>query len=73
MADELRINMLGPLHIIRGGHALPESVWRSRQERRLLGILLAARGRRVSSEQLIDWLWPEAHAHAAATTLRSTV
>ena len=73
MADELRINMLGPLQIIRGGRVLPESVWRSRQERRLLGILLAARGRRVSAEQLIDWLWPEAHAQASATTLRSTV
>ncbi|MFN8504668.1 ATP-binding protein [Kouleothrix sp.] len=73
MADDLRIQLLGPLAIWRGARALPESAWRSRQERRLLGILLAARGRRVPAEQLIEWLWPDAAHGAAATNLRSTV
>ena len=73
MPDELRIQVLGPLVVVRGGQPLPESAWRSRQERRLLGVLLAARGRRVSAEQLMEWLWPDASPGAAATTLRSAV
>lgn len=73
MADDLRIRTLGPLTLERGAQVLPERIWRSRQERRLLGILLSARGRKVSTDRLIGWLWPDADHGAAATTLRSTV
>jgi len=40
MADELHIFLLGPLVVQRSGRVLPDSAWRSRQERRLLLILL---------------------------------
>src|SRR4051812_7881633 len=60
MADDLRISLLGSLALERGGVALPESIWRSRQEPRLLGILLTMRGARVPAERLIEWLWPGA-------------
>src|SRR5262245_9186698 len=73
MASELRIALLGPLVVTRGGLPILDGVWRSRQERRLLGVLLAARGAHVSAERLIDWLWPEAAPDAAAITLRSAV
>jgi DNA-binding SARP family transcriptional activator len=73
MSDDLRIALLGPLAVTRGGQPILDGAWRSRQERRLLGVLLAARGARVSAERLIDWLWPEAAPEAAAITLRSSV
>ena len=73
MADELHIFLLGPLVVQRSGRVLPESAWRSRQERRLLLILLAARGARVPIDRLLDRLWPDADRAAGATTLRSTI
>jgi DNA-binding SARP family transcriptional activator len=73
MPANLRIAALGSLTATYDGYPIPDSAWRSRQERRLLGILLAARGARVSSEQLSDWLWPEAAPEAAAISLRSAV
>src|SRR4051794_5820173 len=73
MADELQIFLLGPLVVQRGGQILPDSMWRSRQERRLLLILLAARGARVPFDRLLDWLWPDADRSAGAITLRSAV
>jgi len=73
MADELHIFLLGPLVVQRGGRVLPDSAWRSRQERRLLLILLAAGGARVPIDRLLDWLWPDADRSAGATTLRSAI
>src|SRR5258706_8525831 len=73
MADELKIFLLGPLVVQCGGQVLPDSAWRSRQERRLLLILLAARGARVPIDRLLDWLWPDADRSAGATTLRSAI
>jgi DNA-binding SARP family transcriptional activator len=73
MADELRFFLLGPLIIQRSGRILSDSAWRSRQERRLLLILLAARGARVPVDHLLDWLWPDADRTAGATTLRSAI
>src|SRR6266545_1279898 len=73
MSDDLRIALLGPLVVMRGGRALPDSAWRSRQDRRLLGILLTVRGARVPVDRLIEWLWPGADPLVAATTLRSTI
>jgi DNA-binding SARP family transcriptional activator len=73
MADDLQVFVLGRLVVKRGGQALPDSAWRSRQERRLLLILLAARGARVPLDRLLEWLWPDADRSAAAITLRSTI
>ncbi len=73
MADELQIFLLGPLIVQRSGRVLPDSAWHSRQERRLLLILLAAGGARVPNDRLLDWLWPDADRLAGAATLRSTI
>ncbi|NWG22099.1 MAG: AAA family ATPase [Chloroflexi bacterium] len=73
MADQLRIELLGPLTVTCAGHALPDSAWRSRQERRLLAILVAARGRAVAAERLYEWLWPGADVAGAAVNLRSAI
>jgi len=73
MSDDLRISLLGPLTVSHKGVVLPANIWRSRQERRLLAILLTMRGARVPAERLIEWLWPDADPISAATTLRSAV
>src|SRR5215212_8496444 len=73
MSAELHIALLGRLSVTLGGQELPDSAWRSRQERRLLLILLAARGARVPVDRLLDWLWPGADQSAGATTLRSAI
>jgi DNA-binding SARP family transcriptional activator len=73
MSADLRIALLGPLIVTIDGRPLPDSAWRSRQERRLLSILLGTRGARVPAERLLDWLWPDADHHTAATTLRSAI
>src|SRR5918911_510377 len=73
MAEDLHISLLGPLTVSYKGVALPANAWHSRQERRLLAILLTMRGARVPAERLIEWLWPDADPIGAATTLRSTV
>jgi DNA-binding SARP family transcriptional activator len=73
MPAELQITLFGRLSVTLSGRELPDSAWRSRQERRLLLILLAARGARVPTDRLIDWLWPDADRSAGATTLRSTI
>jgi len=73
MSDELRISLLGSLRLVHKGVVLPTNIWRSRQERRLLAILLTMRGARVPAERLIEWLWPDADPLSVATTLRSTV
>jgi DNA-binding SARP family transcriptional activator len=59
----LRIYLLGPLRIDRDGRPLPERIFRTRQERRLLATVPASR--------LIDWLWPG--SDTAAATLRSAI
>jgi DNA-binding SARP family transcriptional activator len=73
MSGHLRIRLLGPLVIERDGQPLPQSAWRSRQERRLLEILLTARSGSVSADRLIEWLWPGADPTTAAVSLRSAV
>lgn len=65
--------VLGPLVVLRGGQPIADAAWRSRQDRRLLGALISARGVPVPSERLIAWLWPDTAPEAAAITLRSTV
>ncbi|MEM8529246.1 MAG: AAA family ATPase [Chloroflexota bacterium] len=73
MSSNLEIALLGPLVVHHNGTRLPDSAWRSRQQRRLLTILLTSRGNSVPAERLIEWLWPEAEPHTVSTTLRSSI
>lgn len=73
MSETVSISLLGPLAIARGGQPLPDSAWRSRQERRLLGALLTFRGAGVTVERLLAWLWPGADPSASTVTLRSAI
>lgn len=77
MADavthQIQIYTLGTLRVVRDGYTVAESDWQTRQARQLLKILITERPRPVSTDRLIDLLWPESASQAAATTLRSAI
>ncbi len=73
MAPSLRVTLFGPLRVERDGRALADRAWRSRQERRLLGALVAARGATIPLSRLTEWLWPGIDQDSAAVTLRSAI
>lgn len=72
-AHQIQIYTLGTLRVVRDGYTVAESDWQTRQARQLLKILITERPRPVSTDRLIDLLWPESTSHAAATTLRSAI
>jgi DNA-binding SARP family transcriptional activator len=73
MEEALRIELFGTLNVQVDGHSLPDSAWRSRQERRLLAMLAAARGRLIAADRLYEWLWPGSDSASAAVNLRSAI
>src|SRR3954471_21219046 len=54
MAPGMQVSVLGDLDVVRHGAPLPLG---GRKPRTLLGLLVAARGRTVSTERLVDELW----------------
>lgn len=71
--SQLEILVLGELQVRRDGRLLPAASWHSRQERRLLGMLVAARGATLAAARLVELLWPGADSVAAGVTLRSAI
>ena len=69
----IRIYTFGALQVVRDGIAVTEGDWHTRQARQLLKILITERPRAVSTDALIEILWPTSTPHAAATTLRSAI
>ncbi len=69
----IQIYTFGTLQVVRNAHTVTESDWHTRQARQLLKILITERPRPVSTDRLIDLLWPNSPPHAAATTLRSAI
>jgi DNA-binding SARP family transcriptional activator len=70
---KIQIYTLGTLQVVRDSTAVTESDWHTRQARQLLKILLTERPRPVSTDVLIEILWPHSTLSAAATTLRSAI
>ena len=56
---ELRIHLFGPFEVYRGEHLLTNQDWQSQQTRAVAKILIARQGQVVTSDQVIDILWPE--------------
>jgi DNA-binding SARP family transcriptional activator len=73
MLPKIEIRTFGTLQVIRDQHAVTESDWHTRQARQLLKILITERPRPVSTDRLIETLWPSSTPSAAATTLRSAI
>jgi DNA-binding SARP family transcriptional activator len=70
---KIQVFTLGTLQVVRDNLAVTESDWHTRQARQLLKILLTERPRPVSTDVLIEILWPHSTPSAAATTLRSAI
>ncbi|MFN8489294.1 MAG: winged helix-turn-helix domain-containing protein [Caldilineaceae bacterium] len=70
---KIKIYTLGTLQVVRDDKAVTESDWHTRQARQLLKILITERPRPVSTDRLIEILWPDSTPNAAATTLRSAI
>lgn len=73
IAQPIRLYTFGTLQVVRDAHTVTESDWHTRQARQLLKILITERPRPVSTDRLIDLLWPNSTPQAAATTLRSAI
>lgn len=73
VASKIQIYTLGALQVVRQNHIVTEGDWHTRQARQLLKILLTERPRPISTDRLIEALWPHSPPHAAATTLRSAI
>lgn len=73
MPAKIRIATFGTLQVQRGDYLVSEGDWHTRQARQLLKILVTERPRPVSSDRLIEILWPNSTPSAAATTLRSAI
>lgn len=71
--SRIQIFTFGRLQVLRDEIAVTESDWHTRQARQLLKILVTERPRPVSTDLLIEILWPNSPPHAAATTLRSAI
>ncbi len=67
----LRIQALGPFRVFRGDAPIPESAWKTQKNKTLLKILLTYRQRRLTRDQLLDWLWPDLDPDAADRSLRA--
>ncbi|MEZ4834678.1 MAG: AAA family ATPase [Caldilineaceae bacterium] len=72
-AAPIRILTLGTLRVLRDDEEVNEHDWRTRQARQLLKILVTERPRPVSTDRIIEILWPDSTPSAASTTLRSAV
>jgi len=69
----IQIYTFGTLQVVRAAQTVTESDWHTRQARQLLKILITERPRPVSTDRLIDLLWPNSKTNAASTTLRSAI
>jgi DNA-binding SARP family transcriptional activator len=69
MAHHLRIHLLGDLELWRDGQIVPPDAWPGRKVRQLLGIPVTHRHRTVSSDELIEWLWPRLSPESAHNSL----
>lgn len=57
-APTVRIETLGGFRVVRDGHVVSGTAWKSRKARDLLKVMISRRGRPITHEQLMDMLWP---------------
>ena len=65
----LVIKTLGGFDVISSGTSTPRSAWQSKVAREILWMLVAARGRPINREVLIDRLWPDDEMAKASNRL----
>ncbi len=69
MSENLRCHLLGPFEVYRDEHLITNQDWQSQQTRVICKILLARQEQVVSSDQLIEILWPDENTHTARRRL----
>ncbi len=69
MTDHLRIHLLGDLELWRDGQIVPTDAWPSRKAGQLFKLLVTYRHRTVSSDELVEWLWPGLSPESARNSL----
>lgn len=69
----LRIQTLGAFCVYRGATPIPDAAWKVQKNKTLLKILLTYRRGALTSEQIIEWLWPDLDPEAADRDLRVAV
>jgi DNA-binding SARP family transcriptional activator len=69
----LRIRTLGAFGIWRGDQEVRDRDWRSSKARQLFQLLVTERGRALPRDRVLEALWPEMEADAAANNLRVTL
>jgi DNA-binding SARP family transcriptional activator len=67
--NHLRIHLLGDLQLWRDGQIVALDAWPGRKVCQLFGILVTHRQRTVSSDELIEWLWPNLNVESARNSL----
>src|SRR4030081_1353953 len=69
----VQVFALGGFQVLVNGEALNEHAWRRKGARQLFKMLLSRPGRRMSRDEVVDVLWPEAEPESTDTNLRSTL
>lgn len=65
----LQINLLGTLELWRENQRVLPHAWGSRKACQVFKILVTFRQRTVSSDELIEWLWPDLSPESARNSL----
>lgn len=71
--SHLRVALLGSFRVWRDERLLDPRAWPGHKERQLLKILVTHRQRTVSSDELIEWLWPDLAPDSARNCLWATM
>ena len=70
---KLRVRTLGAFSIWRGDTEVRDRDWRSSKARQLFQLLLTERGRMLPRDRVLEALWPDMDADAAANNMRVTI
>jgi len=65
----LALRTLGGFAVVRDGEVVPTAEWQSKKARDVLKMLIAARGRPLHREVLMDRLWPDEDPGSASNRL----
>jgi DNA-binding SARP family transcriptional activator len=69
-AEALRVRLLGGFSVAVGTRTIKDNAWRLRKAAALVKLLALAPSHRLHREQMMDLLWPDLGAEAAANNLR---
>ncbi|MFF0065427.1 tetratricopeptide repeat protein [Streptomyces sp. NPDC005279] len=73
MADEVRIDLLGGLHVAVGDRSVAAGAWRLRKARSVLKLLALTPDHRLHRDRLYDLLWPDLDPEAASNNLHQVL